>query len=168
MAGSINKVILIGNLGRDPEVRFSQAGAKIVNFSIATSESWKDKQTGERREKTEWHRVVIFSEGLAGIAEKYLKKGSKVYIEGSLQTRDYEKDGVKRYTTEVVLQGFNSTLTMLDGRGGQGASDDSGGGAEPPEWENAGSSASNSTPNNAPNNAPGNAPGDDLDDEIPF
>ncbi|HJO74424.1 MAG TPA: single-stranded DNA-binding protein, partial [Rhodospirillales bacterium] len=120
MAGSVNKVILVGNLGRDPEVRQSQAGNKIVNFSVATSESWKDKNTGERREKTEWHRVVIFSEGLANIAEQYLRKGSKVYIEGSLQTRDYEKDGIKRYSTEVVLQGFNSAMTMLDTKGSGG------------------------------------------------
>jgi single-strand DNA-binding protein len=139
MAGSVNKVILVGNLGRDPEVRQSQAGNKIVNFSVATSESWKDKNTGERREKTEWHRVVIFSEGLANIAEQYLRKGSKVYIEGSLQTRDYEKDGIKRYSTEVVLQGFNSAMTMLDTKG-------SGGGGAP--------------------SAP--PPGGDLDDEIPF
>ena len=116
MAGSINKVILIGNLGADPEVRHTQDGRPIVNLRVATSDSWRDKNTGERREKTEWHRVVIFSEGLAKIAEQYLKKGSKVYLEGALQTRKWEdQSGQERYTTEVVLQGFNSTLTMLDG-----------------------------------------------------
>ena len=153
MAGSVNKVILVGNLGRDPEVRHSQAGAKIVNFSLATSETWKDKNTGERREKTEWHRVVIFSEGLARIAESYLRKGSKVYIEGSLQTREYEKDGIKRYSTEIVLQGFNSTLTMLDTRGGGG-----GDYAPPGEPEYGGGAPASG----------GGVPGGDLDDEIPF
>ena len=112
---SVNKVILVGNLGRDPECRNTQDGKLIVNLSIATSESWKDKNTGERKEKTEWHRAEIFNEGLAKIAEKYLRKGSKVYIEGSLQTRKWtDKDGVDKYSTEIVLQGFNSTLTMLD------------------------------------------------------
>ncbi len=132
MAGSINKVILIGNLGADPEVRHTQDGRPIVNLRVATSDSWRDKNTGERREKTEWHRVVIFSEGLAKIAEQYLKKGSKVYLEGALQTRKWEdQSGQERYTTEVVLQGFNSTLTMLDGRrdgGGMGESAGGGGG----------------------------------------
>lgn len=117
MAGSVNKVILIGNLGADPEIRQTQDGRPIANLRIATSESWRDKATGERREKTEWHRVVIFSEGLARIAEQYLRKGSKVYLEGAIQTRKWEdQSGQERYTTEVVLQGFNSTLTMLDGR----------------------------------------------------
>jgi single-strand DNA-binding protein len=132
MAGSINKVILIGNLGADHEVRHTQDGRPIVNLRVATSDSWRDKNTGERREKTEWHRVVIFSEGLAKIAEQYLKKGSKVYLEGALQTRKWEdQSGQERYTTEVVLQGFNSTLTMLDGRrdgGGMGESAGGGGG----------------------------------------
>jgi len=165
MAGSINKVILIGNLGRDPEVRHSQAGNKIVNFSVATSESWKDKQSGERKEKTEWHRVVIFNEHLADIAEKYLKKGSKVYIEGSLQTRKWTgNDGQERYTTEVALQRYRGELTMLDGRGGQGASNEFDGGAEPPDWDSPDSSASDRPPNSAPNNSPGG----ELDDEIPF
>jgi len=164
MAGSINKVILIGNLGRDPEVRHSQAGNKIVTFSVATSDSWKDKQTGERREKTEWHRVVIFSEGLAGIAENYLRKGSKVYIEGSLQTREWEKDGIKRYSTEVVLQGFNSTLTMLDSKGG-GESDY----APPsePEYAGGGNGGGNGGGGNGGGNG-GKAPSAELDDEIPF
>src|SRR5689334_7692508 len=118
MAGSVNKVILVGNLGADPEVRQTQDGRPIVNLRVATSDSWRDKATGERREKTEWHRVVIFNENLARVAEQYLKKGSKVYLEGSLQTRKWQdQSGQDRYSTEVVLQGFNSTLTMLDGRG---------------------------------------------------
>ena len=161
MAGSINKVILIGNLGRDPEVRFSQDGKKIVNFSIATSETWKDKISGERRERTEWHRVVIFSDGLSGIAEQFLKKGSKVYLEGALQTRKWTgNDGVEKYTTEVILQGFNSTLTMLDGRGEGGAnftSDTSSYGDE------------NSTSVHSPGNESSEkVTSGDLDDEIPF
>ena len=121
MAGSVNKVILVGNLGADPEIRRTQDGRPIANLRVATSESWRDKTTGERKEKTEWHRVVIFNEGLCKIAEQYLKKGSKVYLEGQLQTRKCtDKDGVEKYSTEVVLQGFNSTLTMLDTRGGGG------------------------------------------------
>ncbi len=159
MAGSVNKVILIGNLGRDPEVRFSQDGTKIVNFSIATSERWKDKSTGERREKTEWHRVVLFNEHLAEIAEQYLHKGSKVYVEGALQTRKWTgNDGVEKYSTEVVLQRYRGELTMLDtrgdggGGGGYGVSD---GGPPPPADDGGG-------PGGA---APG---GGDLDDEIPF
>ena len=121
MAGSVNKVILVGNLGAEPEIRTLPSGNKVVNLSVATSENWRDKNTGERKEKTEWHRVVIFSEGLAKIAEQYLKKGAKVYIEGALQTRKWtDQAGVEKYSTEVVLQGFNSTLTMLDGREGGG------------------------------------------------
>ncbi|ODT76109.1 MAG: single-stranded DNA-binding protein [Pelagibacterium sp. SCN 64-44] len=123
MAGSVNKVILVGNLGADPDVRTLPSGGKVVNLSVATSENWRDKNTGERREKTEWHRVVIFSEGLARVAESYLRKGSKVYIEGQLQTRKWQdQSGQDKYSTEVVLQGFNSNLTLLDGRGdGEGA-----------------------------------------------
>ncbi|MBU1174004.1 MAG: single-stranded DNA-binding protein [Alphaproteobacteria bacterium] len=118
MAGSVNKVILIGNLGADPEVRTTQSGAKVVNMRIATSENWRDKTTGERRERTEWHTVVIWNEGLTRIAEQYLRKGSKVYVEGQLQTRKWQdQSGQDRYTTEIVLQGFNGALTMLDGRG---------------------------------------------------
>src|SRR5450759_2867831 len=121
MAGSVNKVILVGNLGKDPEIRRTQDGRPIANLSVATSDSWRDKATGERKEKTEWHRVVIFNEGLCKIAEQYLKKGAKVYIEGQLQTRKWtDQAGVEKYSTEVVLQGFNSTLTMLDGRSGGG------------------------------------------------
>lgn len=119
MSGSVNKVILVGNLGNDPEIRRTQDGKPIANLSIATSDSWRDKASGERRERTEWHRVVIFNEGLCKVCENYLKKGSKVYLEGSLQTRKWtDQDGRDRYSTEVVLQGFNSTLTMLDGKGG--------------------------------------------------
>jgi len=132
MAGSVNKVILIGNLGRDPEVRSFQNGGKVCNLRIATTENWKDRSTGERREKTEWHSVAIFSEGLVRVAEQYLRKGSKVYIEGQLQTRKWQdQSGQDRYSTEIVLQGFGSTLTMLDGRGeggGQGGGNFGGGG----------------------------------------
>jgi single-strand DNA-binding protein len=130
MAGSVNKVILIGNLGADPEIRRTQDGRPIANLRLATTDSWRDKATSERRERTEWHRVVIFSEGLCRIAEQYLKKGSKVYVEGQLQTRKWEdQSGQERYTTEVVLQNYNSALTMLDGRReGGGASDFSSGG----------------------------------------
>src|SRR5256885_13071949 len=130
MAGSVNKVILVGNLGKDPEVRCMQNGNPVVNLSIATSDTWRDKATGERKEKTEWHRVVIFSEGLAKVAEQYLKKGSKAYIEGALQTRKWtDKDGIEKYSTEVVLQGFNSALTMLDTRSGGGGGGGGGGGS---------------------------------------
>ena len=121
MAGSVNKVIIIGNLGADPEVRSFQNGGKVCNLRIATSETWKDKNTGERKEKTEWHTVAVFQEGLVRIAEQYLKKGSKVYIEGKLQTRKWQdQSGADRYSTEVVLQGFDGTLTMLDGKSGDG------------------------------------------------
>ena len=130
MAGSVNKVILIGNLGKDPEIRRTQDGRPIANFSIATSENWRDKATGERKEKTEWHNVVIFSEPLCKVVEQYLKKGSKVYIEGALQTRKWQDQaGVERYSTEVVLQGFNGSLTMLDGRPGAGGGAGAGAGA---------------------------------------
>ncbi len=166
MAGSVNKVILVGNLGRDPEVRFTQDNKKIVTLSLATSDSWKDKNTGERKEKTEWHRVVIFNEGLANISEQYLRKGSKIYIEGALQTRKWtDKDGVDKYSTEVVLQGFNSVMTMLDGRSGGGSDSGSGGGF--PDQSSGGASGG------AGAGAGGggddfSAPGGGLDDEIPF
>ncbi|UWQ05946.1 single-stranded DNA-binding protein [Aliiroseovarius crassostreae] len=131
MAGSLNKVMLIGNLGRDPEVRSFQNGGKVCNLRIATSETWKDRNTGERRERTEWHSVAIFNEGLVRVAEQYLRKGSKVYIEGQLQTRKWQdQSGNDRYSTEVVLQGFGSTLTMLDGRGEGGGSGGYGGGSQ--------------------------------------
>ncbi|MDT3686839.1 MAG: single-stranded DNA-binding protein [Pseudorhodoplanes sp.] len=159
MAGSVNKVILIGNLGADPEIRRTQDGRPIANLRIATSESWKDKNTGERKEKTEWHRVVIFNEGLCRIAEQYLKKGSKVYIEGALQTRKWtDKDGIEKYSTEVVLQGFNSQLTMLDGRGGgERVSDYSGG-----------NDFGSSGPTSARKPAMAGGGRGDMDDEIPF
>lgn len=131
MAGSVNKVIIVGNLGRDPEVRSFQNGGKVVNLRIATTESWRDKSSGERKEKTEWHSVAIFNEGLANVAEKYLRKGSKVYIEGALQTRKWQDaQGQDKYSTEIVLQGFNSVLTMLDGpNGGAGGGAGGGGGS---------------------------------------
>jgi single-strand DNA-binding protein len=166
MAGSVNKVILVGNLGKDPEVRHTQDGRAIVNLSIATSENWKDKQSGERKERTEWHRVVIFNENLAKIAEQYLKKGAKVYLEGQLQTRKYtDAQGVEKYSTEIVLQGFNSNLTMLDGaRGGSG----SGGGGN--DFGNDSSDFGSSRPAAARQPAMAGAGGKrgDLDDEIPF
>jgi len=165
MAGSVNKVILVGNLGKDPEIRRTQDGRPIANLSVATSESWRDKATGERKEKTEWHRVVIFNEGLCKIVEQYLKKGSKVYLEGSLQTRKWtDKDGNDKYSTEVVLQGFNSSLTMLDGRGGGagGGQEYSGGGND--EFGSSGPTASRK-PAMA---GAGGGKRDDMDDEIPF
>ena len=134
MAGSVNKVILVGNLGKDPESRSFQNGGKVVSFSIATSENWKDKNSGERKDKTEWHNVSIFSEGLARVAEQYLKKGSKVYLEGQLETRKWQdKDGNDRTTTEVVLRNFNSSMVLLDGREGGGAA--RGGGGNGGEWD---------------------------------
>ena len=148
MAGSVNKVILVGNLGKDPEVRRMTSGDPVVNLSVATSETWRDKASGERKEKTEWHRVVIFNKNLAEVAEKYLRKGSKVYVEGQLQTRKWtDKDGAEKYSTEVVLQNFRGELTMLDGRnGGEGGGGGSRGASE----------------------APASFQRDELDDEIPF
>jgi single-strand DNA-binding protein len=160
MAGSVNKVILVGNLGADPEVRSLPSGNKVVNLSIATSESWRDKNSGERKEKTEWHRVVIFSEGLARVAEQYLKKGSKVYLEGQLQTRKWQdQSGQDKYSTEIVLQGFNSNLTMLDGRSeGEG----SGGFSGPRETQSARPEGRRPAAN-----APAFESGG-MDDDIPF
>ena len=166
MAGSVNKVILIGNLGRDPEVRTFQNGGKVCNLRIATSETWKDRNTGERKERTEWHSVAIFNEGLVRIAEQYLRKGSKVYIEGQLQTRKWQdQSGQDRYSTEVVLQGFGSTLTMLDGRsegggqsGGSYGSSDQGGGYGGPS----------SGPSDGSSGGPAGGSSRDMDDEIPF
>jgi single-strand DNA-binding protein len=164
MAGSVNKVILIGNLGADPEIRRTQDGRPIANLRVATSETWRDKTTGERREKTEWHRVVIFNEGLCKIVEQYLKKGSKVYLEGALQTRKWQdKDGNDRYSTEVVLQGFNSQLTMLDGRGGGGSSGAGGG-----DDEFGSSGPSGASRERKPAMAGAGGKRDDMDDEIPF
>jgi len=163
MAGSVNKVILVGNLGKDPEIRRTQDGRPIANLSVATSEQWRDKATGERKEKTEWHRVVIFSEGLAKVAEQYLKKGAKVYIEGQLQTRKWtDQSGVEKYSTEVVLQGFNSNLTMLDGRGGAGAG--GGGGFSDEPSNDFGSPA----PRRAVAAGGGASRNSDMDDDIPF
>ncbi|MEO9131484.1 MAG: single-stranded DNA-binding protein [Sphingomonas sp.] len=180
MAGSVNKVILVGNLGRDPESRSFQNGGKVVNLRIATSETWKDKNSGERKEKTEWHSVAIFNEGLANVAERYLRKGSKVYIEGALQTRKWQDaSGADKYSTEIVLQGFNSVLTMLDGApgsgsgggggfggGGQrddfGGNDDFGGGSS-----NFGGGASRG--GGAPASGGSRSSfADDLDDDVPF
>lgn len=157
MGGSVNKVILVGNLARDPESRSFQNGGKVCNLRVATSESWKDRNTGEKKEKSEFHSVAIFNEGLAGVAEKYLRKGSKVYLEGSLQTRKWQdQNGADKYSTEIVLQGFNSALVMLDGPGGgerQQTEDHRG---------NAGSGQSQATSYGG-----GYGP-DDLDDDVPF
>jgi single-strand DNA-binding protein len=160
MAGSVNKVILVGNLGRDPEIRSTQDGTRVANFTMATSENWRDKNTGERREKTEWHRIVIFNERLVDVAEKYLHKGSKVYIEGQLQTRKWtDQSGQEKYTTEVVLTRFRGELTMLDTRGGAEAG---GGYAEPAHDGPSHAGASSGGGSRAPSS------GGDLDDEIPF
>ncbi|AXS40550.1 single-stranded DNA-binding protein [Breoghania sp. L-A4] len=184
MAGSVNKVILVGNLGADPEIRRTQDGRPIANLSVATSDSWRDKNTGERRERTEWHRVVIFNEGLCKVAEQYLRKGSKVYLEGQLQTRKWQdQSGQDKYSTEVVLQGFNSTLTMLDGRAqGEGGGDYSSGGRVG-QGSQGGGDFGQSAPMNqggqygggqggqGGQSAPGgqrSGPVDDMDDEIPF
>ena len=177
MAGSVNKVIILGNLGRDPEVRRTQDGRPIVNLRVATSESWRDKGSGERREKTEWHSVVIFNEGLCRVAEQFLKKGSKVYIEGQLQTRKWQdQQGNDRYSTEVVLRGPNSVMTMLDGAqgggggggagGGQrsgGGYSGGGGGGQSGGWDQGGGSSGGSSGGSG-----GGANYDDLDDDIPF
>jgi single-strand DNA-binding protein len=180
MAGSLNKVMLIGNLGKDPEVRTFANGGKVCNFSIATSESWKDRNTGERQEKTEWHNVAIFNEGLAGVAERYLKKGSKVYIEGQLQTRKWtDQNGQDRYTTEVVLRGPNSVMTMLDGApggggggGGMGGGRSGGGnygGGGSSSWDQGGGApGGGSSGGGFGGGAPAGGGYDDLDDDIPF
>jgi single-strand DNA-binding protein len=161
MAGSVNKVILVGNLGRDPEIRSTQDGTRVANFTMATSENWRDKNTGERREKTEWHRIVIFNERLVEVAEKYLHKGSKVYIEGQLQTRKWtDQSGQEKYTTEIVLQRFRGELTMLDTRG---AGAEAGGGYGEPAHEGPShAGASSGGGGRAPSSA------GDLDDDIPF
>ncbi len=174
MAGSVNKVILIGNLGRDPEVRSFQNGGKVCNLRIATSETWKDRNTGERKEKTEWHSVAIFQEGLVRIAEQYLRKGSKVYIEGQLQTRKWQdQSGADRYSTEVVLQGFGGTLTMLDGRDGGGSGGGYGGGGSSSGGDYGGYDGGgyDSGPSSGGSSGGGGGGGGgsrDLDDEIPF
>ena len=163
MAGSVNKVILVGNLGRDPEIRTTQDGLKIANLSLATSESWRDKNSGERKERTEWHRVVIFNERLVDVVEKYVKKGSKLYIEGALQTRKWtDNSGAEKYTTEVVLQRFRGELTMLDGRGG-GESGGMGGSTP----DDIGSSGGGGGMGGGGRRSGGGG-SQDLDDEIPF
>ncbi|RWX78220.1 single-stranded DNA-binding protein [Neorhizobium lilium] len=186
MAGSVNKVILVGNVGADPEIRRTQDGRPIANLRIATSENWRDKNSGERREKTEWHTVVVFNEGLCKVVEQYVKKGAKLYIEGALQTRKWQdQSGNDRYSTEIVLQGFNSTLTMLDGRGegggerggfggGRGGSneDDFGGGGDYERQPASGGAGRGGRSGGASSGASGGASGGnfsrDLDDDIPF
>lgn len=170
MAGSVNKVILIGNLGADPEIKRTQDGRPIANLRVATSETWRDRNSGERKERTEWHRVVIFNEGLCRVAEQYLKKGAKVYIEGQLQTRKWtDQSGAEKYTTEVVLQNFNSALTMLDGRSGGGGgygADDSMSGGSMGGGDFGSSGPSGGVPRRAP--APPAGGRHDMDDDIPF
>jgi single-strand DNA-binding protein len=165
MSGSVNKAIIIGHLGRDPEVRHTQAGKPVATFSVATSDTWRDKDTGERKEATEWHRVVIFNEPLAKVAEQYLKKGSKVYIEGQMKTRKWtDQAGVEKYTTEIVLQAFNSTLTLLDKREGVPAAND------PSDYGTQSSSSGGAREGVAPRGSAGRSPppGGDMDDDIPF
>jgi len=160
MAGSVNKVILVGNLGRDPEIRSTQDGTRVANLSVATSETWRDRNTSERRERTEWHRVVVFNDRLVDVCERFLKKGSKIYLEGQLQTRKWQdQSGQDRYTTEVVLQKFRGELTMLDTRGGGGGDSDSA--------SDSGSSAGSGAGSGGSYGA-GQRSGGDLDDEIPF
>lgn len=171
MAGSVNKVILIGNLGADPEIKRTQDGRPIANLRLATTDTWRDKNSGERKEKTEWHRVVIFNEGLCKVAEQYLKKGAKVYVEGQLQTRKWtDQSGVEKYSTEVVLQNFNSTLTMLDGRAGGGSGGGGGYGGDDMGGD-FGSSGPSSAPQRrvaAPAGGGGGRSNNDMDDDIPF
>ena len=171
MAGSLNKVMLIGNLGADPEIRSFQNGGKVANLRIATSETWKDRNTGERQERTEWHTVAIFSEGLVNVVERFLKKGSKVYIEGKLQTRKWQdQNGQDRYSTEVVLRGFDGTLTMLDGAQGGGGGQRGGGN----NWNQGGGSGDdqgggwNQGGGGSGGGSGGGANYDDLEDDIPF
>jgi single-strand DNA-binding protein len=170
MAGSLNKVMLIGNLGADPEIRSFQNGGKVANLRIATSENWKDRQTGERKEKTEWHTVAIFSEGLVGVVERFLKKGSKVYLEGRLQTRKWQdQNGQDRYSTEVVLQGPNAVMTMLDGpQGGGGGGQRSGGWSQGGGQQSGGDDNWRSSGGGSGSSSGGGSNYDDLDDDIPF
>ncbi|MDA0820716.1 MAG: single-stranded DNA-binding protein [Proteobacteria bacterium] len=169
MAGSLNKVMLIGNLGADPEIRSFQNGGKVANLRIATSETWKDRNTAERQERTEWHTVAIFSEGLINVVENYLKKGSKVYVEGQLQTRKWQdQQGNDRYSTEVVLRGYNGTLTMLDGAGGGGGGNRSSGGGYGGGQGEGGFGAGNQGGGSGGQGAGGGSNYDDLDDDIPF
>jgi single-strand DNA-binding protein len=173
MAGSVNKVILIGNLGRDPEVRSFQNGGKVCNLRIATSETWKDRNSGERREKTEWHTVAIFNEGLVRIAEQYLRKGSKIYIEGQLETRKWQdQNGQDKYSTEVVLRNYGGTLTMLDGRDGGGGGGMGGGGGGYDDRDTGGGydqgGSFGQTSGGGMGGGQGGGGARDLDDEIPF
>ncbi|MDB5535045.1 MAG: ssb [Hyphomicrobiales bacterium] len=176
MAGSVNKVILIGNVGADPEIRRTQDGRPIANLRIATSETWRDKNSGERKEKTEWHTVVVFNEGLCKVVEQYVKKGAKLYIEGALQTRKWQdQTGNDRYSTEIVLQGFGSTLTMLDGRGEGGGRSPQGGGNDDYDQSSGfdGGNGGRSTPARAPasgnrSSSPAPSFSRDMDDDIPF
>ena len=175
MAGGINKVIIVGNLGKDPEVRTFANGGKVCNFSVATSESWKDKSTGERKEKTEWHNISIYNEGLAGVAEKYLRKGSKVYLEGKLQTRKWQdQSGNDRYSTDVVLQGFDAKMEMLDskpGGGGQGGGSNDGWGGGQGGGAPSGGGGNDSwgqTGGGSGGGQGGGAFDSDLDDDVPF
>jgi len=162
MAGSVNKVILVGNLGKDPEIRSTQGGQRIANFSLATSETWRDRTSGERKERTEWHRVVVFNERLVDVIEKYVKKGSKLYIEGALQTRKWtDNSGQERYSTEVVLQNFRGELTMLDSARGQGGGGGGGGMADADPGYDEAPAPAGAAPR-------GRQPAGDLDDEIPF
>lgn len=162
---SVNKVILIGNLGRDPEIRYTNEGSKIVNLSVATSENWKDRTTGERREKTEWHRVVVFNERIADVCEQYLKKGSKVFLEGQLQTRKWtDAQGVEKYTTEVVLQRYRGELTMLDSRGGSSNTE----ALSDQNWQGGSSSGARGGSDRSSTSSGGEDTGQHLDDEIPF
>ncbi len=168
MAGSVNKVILVGNLGKDPESRSFQNGGKVVSFSVATSENWKDKNSGERKDRTEWHNVSIFSEGLARVAEQYLKKGSKVYLEGQLETRKWQdKDGNDRYTTDVVLRNFNSSMVLLDGREGSGGGARGGGGNDWDRDEAPRGSFGGGAARGGGASRP-SAFDSDLDDDVPF
>ncbi len=160
MAGSINKVILVGNLGNDPEVKTMQSGDRVANLSVATSESWKDKATGERKERTEWHRVVVFNQNLINVCENYLKKGSKIYVEGQLETRSWEQDGQKKYTTEVVLRPYRGEITMLDSKGSGGGGFASSGQDDYGSGFGGGSSSGGKSRSSAPVN--------ELEDEIPF
>jgi single-strand DNA-binding protein len=170
MAGSVNKVILVGNLGKDPEARTFANGGKVVSFSLATSENWKDRASGERKEKTEWHNVSIFSEGLAGVAERFLKKGSKVYIEGQLETRKWQdQSGNDRYTTDVVLRNFNSSMVLLDGREGGGGGGGGGGSRSYDDGGFGGGSSYGGGGGSKPQSRPQPAAFDtDLDDDVPF
>ena len=170
MAGSVNKVILVGNMGKDPEVRTTQDGTKIVNLTLATSETWNDRASGERKERTEWHRVVIFNDRVADVAERFLKKGAKIYVEGSLQTRKWtDQSGQERYTTEVVIGRFNGQLTMLDTRGGgEGATDGGGFRSERPPAQRAPAAASRGAGGGGGGPSWDAPKGGDLDDEIPF